>query len=81
MLKRNPYYKGKRPHNADQIIYTARTVNDAAITLPDAVQKELLQAGLAHQSLELVRGVHHRRCKSLGLVTIDTMSAVRLSRM
>ena len=40
---------------ADQFIYTARTANDAAITLPSAVQQNLLQAGLAHQSIELIR--------------------------
>jgi hypothetical protein len=38
---------------ADQIIYTARTANDAAIALPSVVQEDLLQAGLAHQSIEL----------------------------
>ena len=40
---------------ADQFIYTARTANDAAITLPSVVQDDLLQAGLAHQSIELTR--------------------------
>jgi hypothetical protein len=40
---------------ADQVIYTARTANDAAITLPSAVQGNLLQAGLAHHYIELVR--------------------------
>ena len=29
VLKRNPYYKGKRPHNADQIIYTVGNSLDA----------------------------------------------------
>ena len=29
VLKRNPYYKGKRPHNADQIIYTIGNSLDA----------------------------------------------------
>jgi hypothetical protein len=40
---------------ADQFVYTARTANDAAITLPAAVQQNLLQAGLAHRSIELIR--------------------------
>jgi hypothetical protein len=40
---------------ADQVIYTARTANDAAITLPAVVQQNLLQAGMAHQSIELTR--------------------------
>jgi hypothetical protein len=40
---------------ADQVIYTARTANDAAIRLPATVQQDLRQAGLAHQSIELDR--------------------------
>jgi hypothetical protein len=40
---------------ADQFIYTARTANDAAIALPAAVQQNLLQIGMAHQSIELMR--------------------------
>jgi hypothetical protein len=40
---------------SDQFIYTARTANDAAITLPTAVQQNLLRAGLAHQSIGLMR--------------------------
>lgn len=40
---------------AGQFIYTARTANDAAITLPGVVQAGLRQAGLAHQSIELTR--------------------------
>jgi hypothetical protein len=40
---------------ADQVIYTARTANDAAIILPAAVQADLRQDGLAHESTELVR--------------------------
>jgi hypothetical protein len=40
---------------ADQVVYTARTANDAAITLPAEVQQDLLQAGLAHQSIDLIR--------------------------
>jgi hypothetical protein len=40
---------------AAQFIYTATTANDAAITLPDAVQNELLQIGLAHRSIALTR--------------------------
>jgi hypothetical protein len=40
---------------ADQFIYTARTANDATITLPGVVQDALRQAGQAHQSIELTR--------------------------
>ena len=40
---------------AGQVVYTARTANDAAIALPAAVQHNLFQAGLAHQSIELIR--------------------------
>ena len=40
---------------ARQFIYTARTANDAPITLPDAVENDLLQIGLAHQSIALTR--------------------------
>ena len=40
---------------APQFISTARTANGAAITLPDAVQDNLRQAGLAHQTIELTR--------------------------
>jgi hypothetical protein len=42
-------------HVAAQFIYTAPTANDARITLPYAVQSELLQIGLAHRSLALTR--------------------------
>ena len=38
-----------------QYIYTARTANDAAITLPGEVQDTLRQAGQAHQSIELTQ--------------------------
>jgi hypothetical protein len=38
---------------AAQIIYTARTANDAAITLPAVVHDDLVKAGQAHQSVEL----------------------------
>ena len=40
---------------AAHFIYTAPTANDANITLPDAVQEELLQIGLDHQSIALTR--------------------------
>jgi hypothetical protein len=43
------------PALASQYIYTARTANDAAIMLPDAVQGTLRQAGQAHQSIELTQ--------------------------
>jgi hypothetical protein len=39
----------------EQVVYTARTANDAAITLPAAVQQNLVQAGMAHQTIELIR--------------------------
>jgi hypothetical protein len=38
---------------ADQIVYTARTDNDAAITLPSTIQAGLVKVGQAHQSVEL----------------------------
>ena len=38
-----------------QYVYTARTADDAAITLPSVMQDNLRQAGLAHQSVELTR--------------------------
>ena len=40
---------------ADQVIYTARTANDAAITLPGVVRDELRQAGQNHQSIEVTK--------------------------
>jgi hypothetical protein len=40
---------------AGQIVYTVRTANDSAITLPGVVQGNLVQAGLAHESIELTR--------------------------
>ncbi len=40
---------------AGQIVFTARTANDAAIALPDVVQAGLRQAGLAYQPIELTR--------------------------
>jgi outer membrane protein OmpA-like peptidoglycan-associated protein len=43
------------PAVADQIVYTARTANDAAITLPGVVQDELVKAGQAHESVGLTR--------------------------
>src|ERR1700722_1862848 len=36
---------------ADQVVYTARTANDAAVTLPEPVQQQLSSAGKAHQSV------------------------------
>ena len=38
---------------ADQVVYTARTANDAAITLPAAIQQRLAEAGDAHESVAL----------------------------
>ena len=40
---------------AGQVVYPARTANDAAIILPSAVQDKLHQAGLDHQLIELIR--------------------------
>ena len=40
---------------ADQFVYTARTADDAVITLPGVVQDTLRQAGLDHQTIELTR--------------------------
>ncbi len=40
---------------AAQFIYTPPTANDAKITLPESVQSELLQIGLANQSIALIR--------------------------
>ena len=40
---------------AAQFIYAAPTANDATITLPHTVQNELLQIGLAHQTIALTR--------------------------
>lgn len=40
---------------AAQFVYTARTANDATITLPGMVTNELLQTGLAHHSIALTR--------------------------
>jgi hypothetical protein len=55
---------------AEQVIYTARTANDAAITLPAAVQQNLVQAGMAHQTVELIR---------VGYAGDDTTSYVDLT--
>jgi hypothetical protein len=41
---------------ARQIIYTAPTANDAEITLPDVVRKDLHQIAQAHQRIALTRG-------------------------
>ena len=38
-----------------QFVYTARTANDATITLPGMVTNELLQTGLAHRAIALTR--------------------------
>ena len=40
---------------ATQFVYTAPTANDAMITLPTAVQSELVQIGLDHRSIALTR--------------------------
>ena len=40
---------------AAQLVYTERTANDAAITLPAAVQKKLYQIGVDHQSIAVTR--------------------------
>jgi hypothetical protein len=38
-----------------QLVYTERTANDAAITLPDGVHNELYQNGLKHQSIQVIK--------------------------
>ncbi|MGP0022456.1 MAG: hypothetical protein ACLPKE_03710 [Streptosporangiaceae bacterium] len=38
---------------ADQVVYTARTANDTAVTLPEMVQQRLTADGQAHQSVAL----------------------------
>jgi hypothetical protein len=40
---------------AAQFVYTAPTANDAMITLPAAVHRELVQVGLDHRSIALTR--------------------------
>jgi len=40
---------------ADQVVYSARTANDAAIVLPGTVQARLVHAGQAHQIVALTR--------------------------
>jgi hypothetical protein len=39
----------------DQVVYTTRTANDAAITLPAGIRDDLVRAGKPHQSIELDR--------------------------
>ena len=41
--------------SALQLVYTERTANDAAVTLPAAVQRDLLHAGLGYQSIKFTR--------------------------
>jgi hypothetical protein len=53
-IRRAPVAATSQASAADQLIYTARTANDAAIELPPEVQGELTKAGQAHQSVELV---------------------------
>jgi hypothetical protein len=38
-----------------QLVYTERTANDAAITLPDGAHNELYQNGLKHQSIQVIK--------------------------
>jgi hypothetical protein len=45
---------GPAPASA-QFVYTERTANDAAITLPAAVHNELYQNGLKHQSIQVIK--------------------------
>ena len=40
---------------AAQFVYTARTANDATVSLPDVVKDDLRRLGLAHQSITLTR--------------------------
>jgi hypothetical protein len=52
-VKRAPVAAATALPVADQIVYTARTANDAAITLPGAVSNDLTEAANAHQAVKL----------------------------
>ncbi len=64
-VRRPPPHRGRSTAGpaggvARQFIYTARTANDATITLPGGVKNDLRRIGLAHQSIALTR-VNHRQ--------------------
>jgi peptide/nickel transport system substrate-binding protein len=46
VLKRNPYYKGSRPANADQIIFTSNTDQDQSLLQTKAGQTDLDMSGV-----------------------------------
>jgi ABC-type oligopeptide transport system substrate-binding subunit len=46
VLKRNPYYKGKRPHNADQIVYTVGNSLDAIYLRVQSGQSDYAAQGI-----------------------------------
>jgi ABC-type oligopeptide transport system substrate-binding subunit len=46
VLKRNPYYKGKRPHNADQIVYTVGNSLDATYLRVQGGQTDYAAGGI-----------------------------------
>ncbi|MDQ1493788.1 MAG: peptide/nickel transport system substrate-binding protein, partial [Actinomycetota bacterium] len=46
VLKRNPYYKGKRPHNADQIVYTVGNSLDATYLRVQTGQTDYAAGGI-----------------------------------
>jgi hypothetical protein len=52
-VKRAPVAASTPLPVAAQIVYTARTANDAAIALPGAVQNDLTKAADAHQAVKL----------------------------
>jgi ABC-type oligopeptide transport system substrate-binding subunit len=46
LLKRNPYYKGKRPHNADQIVYTIGNSLDSIYLRVQSGQSDYAAQGI-----------------------------------
>jgi ABC-type oligopeptide transport system substrate-binding subunit len=46
VLKRNPYYKGKRPHNAQQIVYTIGNSLDASLLRVEQGASDYAASGL-----------------------------------
>jgi ABC-type oligopeptide transport system substrate-binding subunit len=47
VLKRNPYYKGKRPHNVSQIVYTIGNSLDASYLRVDRGESDYAATGLS----------------------------------
>jgi len=46
VLKRNPYYKGSRPANADQIVFTSNTDQDQSLLQTKAGQTDMDMSGV-----------------------------------